>query len=153
MIDFTLSRTSKAPIDAVFDVMTNHRKLADYSWLFRRSTIDLEGDPAPNGLGTIRRLASYGTTFVEEIIEYDKPTRWAYKMISGIPTHDQVGTITLRQVEDGTDVRWNLRATLKLPGLDWIAQPIGKWFIDQLLNGLIRAAERRPCQLPTINEP
>jgi hypothetical protein len=143
MIEFTRTRTSTAPIDSVFDVMTDHRGFADCSWMFRRSTIEHEGTPAPNGLGAIRRLASYGTTFVEEIIEYERPTRWAYKMLAGVPTRDQVGTIKLRQTGTGTEVSWHLTAKLKVTGLDWLAQPIGKWFIDQLLRGALSAAERR----------
>jgi hypothetical protein len=59
-----------ASIEKVFDVMTDHRGLADYIWLFRRSTLDREGTPPPNGVGAVRRLASFGTTFVEEVVEY-----------------------------------------------------------------------------------
>lgn len=53
MIEFTLTRTTTASIDIVFDTMTDHRQLADYVWMFRRSTLDREGRPAPNGVGAI----------------------------------------------------------------------------------------------------
>jgi uncharacterized protein YndB with AHSA1/START domain len=45
MIEFTLTRTSTASIETVFDAMTDHRGIADYMWACRRSTLDWEGTP------------------------------------------------------------------------------------------------------------
>jgi uncharacterized protein YndB with AHSA1/START domain len=45
MIEFTLIRTSTAPIETVFDAMTDHRGIADYLWACRRSTLDYRVDP------------------------------------------------------------------------------------------------------------
>ena len=56
------------------------------------------------------------TPFVEEIVEYQRPTRYAYKMLSGAPTRDHVGTVELRETDAGTEVSWHLRSTLKIPG-------------------------------------
>jgi hypothetical protein len=142
MIDFTLTRTSTAPIDTVFDAITDHRGIADYVWLCRRSTLDREGTPAPNGVGAIRRLVAIGPPFVEEIIEYQRPTRYAYKMLSGAPTRDHIGTIELREAGRGTAVSWRLRSTLKIPGVDGLMLPVFKKVIDELLKGGITAAER-----------
>lgn len=143
MIEFTLTRTSTAPIETVFDAMTDHRTIADYMWAIRRSTLDREGTPAPNGVGAIRRLAAVGPPFVEEIIEYERPTRYAYKMLSGAPTRNHVGTVQLRETGGGTEVSWQLRSTLKIPGVDRLMLPVFKKIIDELLKGGIAAAERR----------
>jgi uncharacterized protein YndB with AHSA1/START domain len=143
MIEFTLTRMSEAPIATVFDAMTDHRAIADSTWAFRRSTLDREGTPPPNGVGAIRRLVAFGPPFVEEIIEYQRPTRYAYKMLSGAPTRDHIGTIELREAGTGTEVSWHLRSTLKIPGVDWLMLPVFKKVIDELLKGGIRAAERR----------
>ena len=142
MIEFTLTRSSTASIETVFDAMTEHRGIADYMWWCRRSTLDREGAAAPNGVGAVRRLASIGTTFVEEIIEYERPTRYAYKMLSGAPTRDHIGTIALRALGTGTEVSWHLRSTLKIPCVDRLMLPVFKKFIDGLLKGGIGAAER-----------
>jgi uncharacterized protein YndB with AHSA1/START domain len=142
MIEFTLTRTTTAPIETVFDALTDHRAIADYVWACRRSTLDREGIPAPNGVGAIRRLLVVGPPFVEEIIEYQRPTRYAYKLLSGAPTRDHVGTIELREADTGTVVSWHLRSTLKIPGLDRLMLPVFKKVIDELLKGGISAAER-----------
>jgi uncharacterized protein YndB with AHSA1/START domain len=144
MIEFTLTRNSTASIETVFDTMTDHRGIADYMRLCRHSTLDREGTPAPNGVGAIRRLVAIGPPFVEEIIEYRRPTRYAYKMLSGAPTRDHIGTIELVETDTGTAVSWHLRSTLKIPGIDRLMLPVFKKVIDELLKGGISAAENRP---------
>lgn len=143
MIEFTLTRTSTAPIEELFDAMTDHRAIADTVWACRSSTLDREGTPAPNGLGAIRRLRAVGPPFVEEIVEYERPTRYAYKMLSGAPTRDHVGTIELREAGTGTEISWHLRATVRIPGVDRLVLPFAKKVIEGLLAGGIVAAERR----------
>ena len=141
MTEFTLTRTTTAPIETVFDALTDHRAIADYVWAVRRSTLDREGTPAPNGLGAVRRLEALGPAIVEEIIEYQRPTGYAYKMVSGAPVRDHVGTVALREVGTGTEVSWHLRSTPKIPGLDWLLSPVLKRVIGELLNGAVDAAE------------
>lgn len=143
MIEFTLRRTSTAPIETVFDAITDHRGIADYVWAVRRSTLDREGTPAPNGVGAVRRLAAVGPPIVEEIIEYEQPTRYAYKLLSGAPVRDHVGTVELSKAGTGTEVSWHLRSTPKIRGLDLLLAPVLKRVINELLKGGIAAAERR----------
>jgi uncharacterized protein YndB with AHSA1/START domain len=141
MIEFTLTRTTTAPIETVFDAITNHRGIADYVWAVRRSTLDREGTPAPNGIGAIRRLEVVGPPIVEEIIDYQRPIRYAYKMLSGAPVRDHVGTVELREAGTGTTVSWHLRSTPKIPGLDRLLSPVLKRVIGELLKGGIKSAE------------
>jgi uncharacterized protein YndB with AHSA1/START domain len=141
MIEFTLTRTTTAPIETVFDAITNHRGIADSVWAVRRSTLDREGTPAPNGVGAIRRIEAVGPPFVEEIIDYQRPSRYAYKMLSGAPVRDHVGTVELREAGTGTEVSWHLRSTLKIPGVDWLMLPVFKKVIGELLKGGIKSAE------------
>ena len=143
MTEFTLTRTTTASIETVFDALTDHRAIADYVWAVRRSTLDREGTPVPNGVGAVRRLEALGPAIVEEIIEYQRPTSYAYKMISGAPVRDHVGTVALREVGTGTEVSWHLRSTPKIPGLDWLLSPVLKRVIGELLNGGVDAAEGR----------
>ncbi len=143
MTEFTLTRTTTAPIETVFDALTDHRAIADYVWAVRRSTLDREGTPAPNGVGAVRRLEALGPAIVEEIVEYQRPTGYAYKMVSGAPVRDHVGTVALREVGTGTEVSWHLRSTPKIPGLDWLLSPVLKRVIGELLNGGVDAAEGR----------
>lgn len=140
-VEFTLTRTTTAPIETVFDALTNHRGIADHVWAVRRSTLDREGTPAPNGVGAVRRIEAVGPAIVEEIIDYQRPTRYAYKMLSGAPVRDHVGTVELHETGAGTQVSWHLRSTPKISGLDPLLSPVLKRFIGELLKGAIKAAE------------
>src|ERR1700761_1948420 len=141
MIEFTLTQTSTAPIETVFDAITDHRAIADNLWAVRSSTLDREGTPAPNGVGAGRRVAAGGPPFVEEIIDSERPVRYAYKLLSGAPVRDHVGTVELREAGTGTEVTWHLRSTPKIPGADWLLSPVLKRVIGELLNGAVKAAE------------
>ena len=140
-VEFTLTRTTTAPIETVFDSLTNHRAIADCVWAVRRSTLDREGVPAPNGVGAVRRIETVGPPIVEEIIDYQRPTRYAYKMLSGAPVRDHVGTVELREAGAGTEVSWHLRSTPKIPGLDRLLSLVLKRVIGELLKGAVNAAE------------
>jgi uncharacterized protein YndB with AHSA1/START domain len=140
-VEFTLTRTTTVPIEKVFDTLTDHRAIANYVWAVRRSTLDREGTPAPNGVGAVRRLVAVGPAIVEEIIDYQRPVRYAYKMLSGAPVRDHVGTVELREAGTGTEVSWHLRSTPKIPGADWLLSPVLKRVIGELLNGAVKAAE------------
>ena len=142
MIDFTLSRITWAPISTVFDIMTDHRKQADYVWLFQGSSLDKEGDPAPNGTGAVRRLRSFGGTFIEQNDDNERPVRWDYTVRSGAPLRDHLGTITLHETDTGTKIDWHINAEVKIPGIDWLAGPTFKKFIGVLLDSAIHEAER-----------
>lgn len=141
MIEFTLTRTTTAPIETVFEALTDHRAIADYVWAVRRSTLDREGNPAPNGVGAVRRIEAVGPAIVEEIIDYQRPARYAYKMLSGAPVRDHVGTVELREEGTGTVVSWHLRSTPKISGIDWLLLPVLKRVIGELLKGAVKAAE------------
>lgn len=143
MIEFTLTRTTTAPIEKVFDCLTDHRGIANYVRLARRSTLDREGTPAPNGVGAVRRIEAIGPAFVEEIIDYERPERYAYKMVAGAPVREHIGTVTLREADGRTEVSWHLRSQPKIPGLDRVFTPVMKRVIGELLNGAVDAAEGR----------
>ena len=143
MIEFTPTRTSTASIETLFDVMTDHRGLVDTTWMFRRTTLEREGTAAPNGVGAIRRLVAIGPPFIEEIVEYERPTRWAYTLLSCAPIRDHLGTIELREAGTGTQVSWHLQGALTIPAVDQLMQLVFQRFIDELLKGAITTAERR----------
>src|SRR5580704_6775200 len=94
MATFTLRRTIAAPTELVFEVLTDHRGYARLTPL-RSSTLEREGDPAPNGVGAIRVLALAGPPIREEVTEYQAPSRFAYKMLSGAPVKSHTGTVEL----------------------------------------------------------
>ncbi len=142
MASFTLLREVAAPPEVVFDVLTDHRRYSELTPL-RRSALEREGDPAPNGVGAIRVLSAVGPPMREEVIAYERPHRFSYKVLSGLPVRDHVGTASLEAVGDGTKVTYALRTTPTIPYAGVVVMLVLKRAISQLLDGVSAEAERR----------
>jgi hypothetical protein len=143
MIEFTLTRTTSAPIEFVFDKLTDHRAYKDMSPL-RISELDRPGDSEPNGLGAIRRVGLVGPTQTEEVTVFERPTRFGYTLRSGLPVRDHVAIVDLsRTSAGGTDISYRVRSTpaLPVPGFGLLLGLVLKKGIGDLLNGIVRAAE------------
>jgi uncharacterized protein YndB with AHSA1/START domain len=139
---FTLVREVAAPPEVVFDVLTDHRRYAELTPL-RKSALEREGEPAPNGVGAIRVLTAVGPPMREEVIAYERPRRFSYKVLSGLPVRDHVGTVLLEQGGAGTKVTYALRSTPTIPYAGSVVTLVLKRAISQLLNGVSAEAERR----------
>jgi hypothetical protein len=142
MASFTLNNTVAAPIELVFDVLTDHRGYAKLTPL-RSSTLEREGEPAPNGVGAIRVLKLAGPPIREEVTEFDSPSRFAYKMLSGAPVKSHTGTVELASEGSSTRVVWRVDSTpsLPVPAPIWAAavRPV----IRMLLKAVTKESERR----------
>ena len=66
-----------------------------------------DGDPAPGGVGAIRRLGRPPAFALEEILEYDPPHHLAYTIVRGLPVRGYHADIDLVATTDGgTTIRW-----------------------------------------------
>jgi uncharacterized protein YndB with AHSA1/START domain len=143
MAEFTLRALIDAPIDVVFDVLTDHRRYKDFAPL-RSSKLEREGDPAPNGVGAIRVLGLAGPPIREEVTEYVRPSRFVYKLLSGAPVRDHVGTVDLVQEGGGTRVNYHVQTTPTLPRvLAPVVVAVLRQSIQQLFNGVKKESERQ----------
>jgi uncharacterized protein YndB with AHSA1/START domain len=136
---FTLQRTVKAPPGAVFDAFVDHRNYANVTTL-RKSTLDKEGDPAPNGVGAVRRLEAVGPAIVEEVVGYQRPTYFAYKALKGIPVKEHLGEVRLSETgDDCTRVHYTVSYTPSIPGP--VVGFVLKQAVGSLLRGIAKSVE------------
>jgi uncharacterized protein YndB with AHSA1/START domain len=142
LASFTLHREVKASPETVFDVLTDHRRYAELTPL-RKSVLEREGEPTPNGVGSIRVLTAVGPPMREETIAYERPSRFSYKVLSGLPVRDHVGTVLLEPAGDGTKVTYALRTTPTVPLAGAIVVAAVKRAVTQLLNAVSAEAERQ----------
>jgi uncharacterized protein YndB with AHSA1/START domain len=143
MASFTYQRQVAAPPETVFEVLTDHRGYTKITPL-RKAELEREGEPAPNGVGAIRRLTAVGPPMREEVLAYEPGQRFSYKLLSGLPTRDHVGTVELTPSGAGTHVVYAVRTTPTLPPLVSDAFLTGmKFAIKQLLGGVAKESERR----------
>jgi uncharacterized protein YndB with AHSA1/START domain len=139
---FTLFRDVDAPPEVVFDVLTDHRRYAEITRL-RKSTLEREGDPAPDGVGAIRVLAAVGPPIREEVVVYERPSRFSYKVLSGLPLRDHLGTVSLEPSDAGTKVTYALKAIPTVPFAGKVVMLGLKRAVTELLNGVVSESERR----------
>jgi uncharacterized protein YndB with AHSA1/START domain len=139
---FTLFREVQAPPETVFDVLTDHRRYAEITRL-RRSDLEREGEPAPNGVGAIRVLTAVGPAIREEVVAYQRPSRFSYKVLSGLPIRDHLGTVSLEPSEGGTKVTYALKAIPTVPFAGKLVMLGTRRAVTELLNGVVSEAERR----------
>jgi uncharacterized protein YndB with AHSA1/START domain len=137
---FTIEKVIKAPIDRVFEAITDHRGYASMTPL-RKSTLDKEGTPAPNGLGAVRRLVAVGPAIVEEVVTYEPPNRFAYKALSGLPVSDHLGEATLFEQGASTRVSYTINYTPSFPAGEYVVGPALKFAISGLLKGVAKRVE------------
>lgn len=142
MGSFTLVREVAAPPETVFDVFADHRGYTEFTPL-RKVELEREGTPAPNGVGAVRKLIAAGPPIREEVTVFERPTRFAYKMLSGAPVRDHVGTIELEPRGTGTYVRYSLDSTPTLPLAGRVVMGVLRVVINRMLVGGAKEAERR----------
>ena len=142
MASFTLVREVAAPPEIVFDVLTDHRGYSKLTPL-RRSELEREGEPGPNGVGAIRVLTAVGPPMREEVIAYEAPRRFSYTVLSGLPVRDHVGTVELAPSGQGTKITYAVRTIPTVPVAGFAVVAAVKQGIKQLLKGIAAEAERR----------
>lgn len=142
MASFTFVRQVSAPPDVVWDVLTEHHLYASFTPM-RRSELEREGDPPPNGVGSIRALYAVGPPLREETIVYAPPERFSYRLLSGAPVRDHVGTVVLKPNGSGTEVTYAVRTIPTLPVGGLAVVGVVKQAIKALLRGIAAESERR----------
>src|SRR5262245_27687409 len=89
--------------------------------------------PPPYGVGTIREADVGGTRWIEELIEWEVPTRWAWTVLrTSVPfAHAQVESFEFMEAAGQTRVRWTLALEPRL--LARLGAPLAGRMISRLL--------------------
>jgi uncharacterized protein YndB with AHSA1/START domain len=142
MASFTFTREIAAPAETVFEVLTDHRGYSKLTPL-RKSELEREGEPAPNGVGAIRKLTAVGPPMREEVLAYEAPSRFSYTVLSGLPVRDHVGTVELTAQGGRTKMVYAVRTQPTLPVVGPVVVAAVKQAIKGLIGGVAAESERR----------
>ncbi|WP_024802101.1 SRPBCC family protein [Nocardia sp. BMG51109] len=113
-----LERTIQAPVDDVFDWLTDATNFQRAIWV-RRVTLVRPGNVAEHGVGAVRLIVTPLLRVTEEIVEYDPPRTLGYRRLTAFPPlHSQDGRLSFDEVEDGTRVRWHAQFGVAAPFFD-----------------------------------
>jgi uncharacterized protein YndB with AHSA1/START domain len=112
----TAQTTVAAPIETVWDTLSNHAGMS--SWAPGVTvTVDKPGSPDPNGVGTVRRVASPGPgkDVLEEVVTFDAPHVFGYRAVSGSPFPGYTGEVRLTPAGAGTHITYTISTTAGFP--------------------------------------
>lgn len=142
MASFRYVRQVAAPPEVVFDVLTDHRRYNEITPV-RKAELEREGEPEPNGVGAIRVLTVVPPPMREEVIAYERPDRFSYKVLSGLPVRDHVGTVELKASNGGTELTYAVKSTPTIPFAGPVFIAILKKAIRDLIAGVTKESESR----------
>jgi uncharacterized protein YndB with AHSA1/START domain len=98
--------TIPAPIERVFDLVTDHANYSQFRGI-QHSELLRSGELEPNGVGALRRIHSRPLRFEEEITRFERPTRMDYliRRVNASLNH-QGGSMLLEQRDGATHITW-----------------------------------------------
>src|SRR4051812_10895153 len=106
MARIDLDKSLTAPIEAVFELLTDHASYTRFRG-FTKAELLREGTPDRNGVGALRLLVAGPLRFTEAITVFERPTRMDYLIRKvNLPLEHDGGSITLLQDGAGTRVHW-----------------------------------------------
>jgi uncharacterized protein YndB with AHSA1/START domain len=105
----TSQTTVVAPIDTVWDALSNHSGISRWAPGLT-VTMDRLGTADPNGVGAIRRIASPGPgpDIVEEVVTFEPPHLLGYEALSGTPFPGYAGEVRLSEAGAGTHISYTI---------------------------------------------
>jgi hypothetical protein len=134
------SSASKEQIFALVSDVTTWSRWAGP--IVRHGSWVREGDPAPGGVGAVRRLGSRRVGSREQITEYDPPDYLAYTILSPAPMRDYRAIVSLDQDGDGTRITWAGAFEPLIPGTGGLIAWLLRRMIGGMATGLARYAEK-----------
>ena len=102
----------QAPIELLFERLVDHDAMTDWPGV---SSCRVVRDGTPrNGLGAVRQVKTHGLTLLEEIVHYEPPFRYDYRITKGLPV-DHLGSVRLSPTDGGVELSWEVRMTSRWP--------------------------------------
>jgi ribosome-associated toxin RatA of RatAB toxin-antitoxin module len=112
-----VTRTIPAPPEAVFDLLADHANYDRFRGI-RRSELLREGDPAPNGVGAMRRVRIGPLRFEEEITAFERSSRFEYLIMKvNTPFEHLGGRIEVSGSDGGSLVDWTSSFRIPVPAI------------------------------------
>ncbi len=142
MTKIELRQRFHADSDTVWQALTDHEGMPRWSPL-KSVILKKEGRPERNGKGAVRVMKALGPPLIEEVVAWDPPTRYDYKLKEGAPIRNHLGRVTVHPVGSHTDVTWDIEFDALVPGTGWLFRAVLGKAIGNMLGRLARQLEVR----------
>jgi hypothetical protein len=142
---FEVKRTSSAPAATLFGLETDGANWSSWAKpLILHSSWARQGDPAPGGVGAVRKVGLWPLLMQEETVEYEQDRRHAYTIIAPPnPAKDYFGEVVFTpNASGGTDIRWSGSFVEGVRGTGPVLRAALRGAIEIVASRLVKAAER-----------
>ena len=142
---FETAAHARADASTLFRLVTDGSRWSEWAGLVApRSAWERQGDPAPDGIGAVRRVGLWPVVVREKTVAYERDRLHAYVLVTRAPLRDYRGEVTFEPREDGgTAVVWRGTFTELLPGTGRPVAAALRLTVRYLTRRLVREAERR----------
>jgi uncharacterized protein YndB with AHSA1/START domain len=150
MVTITVHRDIAAPIEAVFDWLSDASNYPRTRFVLRQRLVR-PGADAPYGAGAVRVLVWVIGWFREQITSYDRPHGFGYLVERSIPPsrHDG-GQLAFTEGPGGTHVTWTTTAQIRFPvAADAITRRLAAPVIRYVFGKVLDAAETELTNPPS----
>lgn len=143
MRTIVVKRTIKAPIEKVFDMISDHANYKDFPGV-KDSELVKKGKPHKNGVGAVREIDTGAVWFQEQITAYERPTRLDYQIVkSRPPIEHKGGSVKLEATADGTAVNWTTTLRIKIPLIGGLLTRVAAPRLEKAIGGMLKSVEKR----------
>jgi uncharacterized protein YndB with AHSA1/START domain len=142
---FEVTRTSSAPPAVLFRLETDGAGWSKWAGpTIVQSSWERQGDPAPAGLGAIRKVGMWPVLMREETIEYEQDRRHVYTFVGRGPAKDYRAEVSFTpNAAGGTELKWTGSfSDGAIPGTGPVVLTIMRNAIQGVSKRLVEAAER-----------
>jgi hypothetical protein len=142
---FEVNRTSSAPAATLFQLVSDGGNWSSWAKpIVLSSSWARQGDPAPGGVGAIRKVGMWPVLVQEETVEYEQDRRHAYKLVGPpSPAKDYFGEVVFTpNAAGGTDIRWTGSFVEGVRGTGPLMRAAMGGAVRFFAGRLVKAAER-----------
>ena len=133
MAAFTITRKLDLPSDKVWATVSDFTRAPSPAIIIE---VEEKGDPDANGIGAIRSINIKGAKARERLEAVNEPNSITYRMLSGAPVKEYLGTVNVVAQNGETLIKWDVKLIPKIPGIGWIVGMVIKKAINRYIDAI-----------------
>jgi hypothetical protein len=143
---YEVQKTSSASAATLFRIVADGANYSNWAKpIIMQSSWQRQGDPAPGGIGAVRKVGAWPFFGLEETVRYEQDRCFAYKLNGAVPVKDYLGEVVLTpNAGGGTDIRWSGSFVEKVRGTGPVVRAAWRGVVRFYARRLAKAAEREP---------
>ena len=141
---YEVTARSAAPPERVFELLSDATSWPRWAGpVIAHASWDRQGEPAPGGVGAIRKLGRWPMFSREQVVASQPPSHHAYTILSGNPVRNYRADVALEPDGGGTVIAWSATFEPRIPGTGHLLERVYRTLIGSVARRLAAYAEQR----------